>query len=58
MPPEPLEPLAPGNASKKAQVVQLLEHVLELLDSMPDTAHLAAHVQGVIDELNGETNSL
>ena len=53
MPPAPLEPAAPSIEAMKAQVIQLLEQALGLLDSIPDTSHLAAHVQGVLDELIG-----
>jgi hypothetical protein len=54
MPPESSGPLAPSNPTKAAQAVQLLEQALSLLDQIPDTEHLAAHVQGVIDELHGQ----
>lgn len=53
MPPESSEPTAPSNSSKAAQVVKLLEQALGLLDTIADAEHLAAHMQGVIDELQG-----
>ena len=54
MPPEFSEPVAPSNGSKTIEVVQLLEQALGLLDSIPDTVHLAAQVQGIVDELRGQ----
>jgi hypothetical protein len=54
MPPEVSEPLAPSNGSTPAEVIQLLEQALGLLDTIPNTQHLAAHVQGVIDELRDD----
>jgi hypothetical protein len=54
VPPEPSEPVAPSDASKTERVVLLLEEALALLDSMSNTAHLAALLQGVADELRGQ----
>ena len=54
MPPEFPEPDAPNNASSTVEVVQLLEQALDLLDTIPDTAHLAAQVQGIVDELKSQ----
>lgn len=54
MPPEFSEPVAPGDALKTTEVIRLLEQALGLLDSIPDTAHLAAQVQGIVDELGDQ----
>lgn len=51
MPPKPMEPVAPSDAPNPERVVQLLDQALDLLDSLPDTEHLAARIQAVADEL-------